>query len=62
MLLNHSDPSKIADALMMDEFYVSFKDAVFFFFKVSFWKGKIKRELRIKRNMKSLSEPGVQPS
>lgn len=30
MLLNHSDPSKIADALMMDEFYASFKDAVFF--------------------------------
>lgn len=32
MLLNHSDPSKIADALMMDEFYASFKDAVSFFF------------------------------
>lgn len=65
MLSSHSDPSKIADTLMIDEFYASFKDAGFFFFvffQSIILEGGNQKELRIKRNMKSLPEPGVQPS
>lgn len=41
MLSNHSDPSKIADTLMIDEFYASFKDTGFFS-KYHFGRGKSK--------------------